>query len=170
MNTESHIEASISLYSCVFGRHEADQCSRNIVRQLELQNLAWLRDDSREIVRAECTGNEKPSVIRALCVLLNLSERGMSVPELVVEMAAQLFHFSESFVAEMVNANKTQLREGSVPIIWAVAFALHRYSLGDSAEYITLELEQYWFDVSESLVEGIIKAQEDRSLIQKQET
>ncbi|MCJ1469249.1 hypothetical protein MMC07_007882 [Pseudocyphellaria aurata] len=162
MNTEFHIEASISLYSSVFNRHKADQCSRDIVRQLELQNLAWLRDDSREIVPAECISNGNPSVIRALCVILNLSEKGTSVPELVVEMAAQLFHFSEALVVELVNANNIQLREGAVPIIWAVAFALHRYSLGDSAKYITQELETYWFDVSESLVEGIIKAQQDQ--------
>lgn len=170
MNYSFHIEGSISLYSSIFSRHDADECSRNIVRQLELQHLAWYYHDSLEVVRAECCGNQKPSVIRAIFVLLHLSEKNMSVPELVSEMAAQCFHFSESFVTELVNSNKHQLFEGAVPAIWAVAFVLHRHYLGDSAEYITEELEKYWFEMSQSAVEGIMKAQLDRNLIHKQET
>lgn len=73
-------------------------------------------------------------------------------------------------MTELVNSNKHQLFEGAVPAIWAVAFVLHRHCLGDSAEYITDELEKYWFEMSQSLVEGIIKVQLDRNLIHKQET
>lgn len=170
MNSEFHIQTSVSLYSSVFFRHDADECSRNIVRQLELQNLAWLCGDSLEIVRAGCNGDQKPSVIRALFVLLHLSEKGMSIRELMAEMAAQCFYFSEVFVTELVNANNRQLYEGGVPVIWATAFVLHRHSLGDGAKCIAKELEHYWFEVSESLVEGIIKAQRDRTLILIQET
>lgn len=167
---ELHIEGSILLYSSVFNRHTADECSRDIVRQLELQNLAWYYKDSLEIVHAQCTGDKKPSVIRAFFVLLHLSERGdMSIAELVAKMAAQRFHFSEAFVQELVNANNRQLSEGAVPAIWAVAFVLHRHSLGDSPKYIADELQKYWFEMSESLVRGIIKVQLERDLIKLQE-
>lgn len=169
-NPKFHIEGSISLFSSVFNRQEADESSRNIVRQLELQHLAWHYENSLKIVRAQCPGDQRPSVIRAFFVLLHLSETGLSVPELMAEMAAQCFHFSEAFVKEMVDTNNHQLREGGVPAVWAVAYVLHRHSLGDSAEWIAQELEHYWFEMSESLVQGIIQVQLDRDLVQSQDS
>ena len=170
MNSEFHIESSFALYRSIFNRHGDDECSQNIVRQLELQSLAFLRNDSLEIVRAQCTGNQQPSIIRALFVALHLCEKDMSVPDIVAEMATQWFHFPEAFVAELVKANFQQMLEGSVPVIWGLAFALHRHSLGDSAQYIAEELEKYWFEISESLVEGVIRVQLERTLILQQES
>lgn len=170
MNSEFHVESSVALYRSLFNRHEDDECSQNIVRQLELQSLAFLQKDSLEIVRAQCTGDQQPSVIRALFVTLHLSEKGMSVPDIMAAMAAQCFHFPEAFVAELVKANYQQILEGSVPLIWGMAFALHRHSLGDSTQYIAEELEKYWFEISESLVEGVIRIQLERTLILQQES
>lgn len=170
MNPEFHINTSIKLYSNVFNNHQSDGCSRNIVRQLELQNLAWINEDSLKIVRAQCTGDQKPSVIRAFYVLFHLSETGMVVPDLMAQMAAQCFHFSQAFVTELVDANNQQLREGSIPAIWAVVFILHRHSLAQSAKSIAEELESYWFEFSETLVEGIINVQRDRNLMLEQES
>ncbi|MCJ1426543.1 hypothetical protein MMC29_004446 [Sticta canariensis] len=170
MNSEFHIESSFALYRSIFNRHKDDKCSQNIVHQLELQSLAFLQNDSLEIVRARCTGDQQPSVIRALFVTLHLCEQGMSVPNIMAAMATQCFHFPEAFVAEMMKASFQQVLEGSVPVIWGLAFALHRHSLGDSAQCIAEELEKYWFEISESLVEGVIGVQLERTLILQQES
>ena len=170
MNFEFHVKASWALYRSIFNRHNDDECSRNIIRQLELQSLAYIQNNSLEIVPAQCTGDQQPSVIRALFVTLHLCETGMSVPDIMAAMATQCFHFPETLVADLVQASFQQMLEGSVPVIWGLAFALHRHSLGDSARKIAEELERYWFEISEALVGGVIRVQLERDLILQQES